>query len=87
HMANITTSCGFSLNGIENQAIHSFMNAFFPFANPISSYQLSNHIIPCEVERYRQAAKNHCHGVNATLQMDGWTGVNFCYLLAFMITT
>ncbi|KAG1856467.1 hypothetical protein F4604DRAFT_1931909 [Suillus subluteus] len=87
HIANITASYGFSLNWIENQAVCSFMNEFFPFVNPISSYQLSNHIIPHEVERYQQAAKNHCRGSDATLQTDGWTGVNFRYLLAFMITT
>lgn len=87
HIANITASCGFSLNWIENQAVRSFMNEFFPFANPISSYQLSNCIIPHEVKRYWQAVKNCCRGSDATLQTDGWTGINFCYLLAFMITT
>ncbi|KAG2158697.1 uncharacterized protein EDB93DRAFT_562146 [Suillus bovinus] len=53
HIANITTSCGFSLNWIENQAVCRFMNKFFPFANSISSYQLSNCIIPHEVEKYQ----------------------------------
>ncbi|KAG2068965.1 hypothetical protein BDR04DRAFT_1022879, partial [Suillus decipiens] len=87
HMSNITASCGFSFNWVENQAVHSFMNEFFPFANSISSYQLSNCIIPHEVERFQQAAKNHCCGSDATLQTDGWTGINFHYLVAFMITT
>jgi hypothetical protein len=86
-MANITASCGFSFNWIENQAVRSFLNEFFPFANPISSYQLANRIIPREVEKFCQAAKNRCHGSDATLQTDGWTGINFRYLLAFMITT
>ncbi|KAG2064666.1 hypothetical protein BDR04DRAFT_237627 [Suillus decipiens] len=52
HVANITASCGFSFNWVENQAVRSFMNEFFPFANSISSYQPSNHIIPHEVERF-----------------------------------
>lgn len=86
-MANITASCGFSFNWVENQAVRSFMNEFFPFANSISSYQLSNRIVPREVERFRQAAKNRCRGSDVTLQTDGWTGINFHYLVAFMITT
>ncbi|KAG1728667.1 hypothetical protein EDB19DRAFT_1897375 [Suillus lakei] len=86
HITNITASCRFSLNWIENQAVCSFMNEFFPFANPISSYQLSNHIILHKIERYWQAVKNCCCGSDVTLQTDGWTGVNFHYLLAFMIT-
>jgi hypothetical protein len=87
HMANITASCGLSLNWIENQAVRNFINEFFPLANPISSYQLANRVIPREVEKFRQAAKNRCHGSHSTLQTDGWTGINFRYLLAFMITT
>jgi hypothetical protein len=31
-------------------------------------------------------AKESMRGQNATIQADGWTGVNFHHLLAFMIT-
>jgi len=75
HIANITASCGFAFNWVENQAVRSFVNEFFPFANPISSYQLANRIIPREVGKFHQAAKNRCRGNDATLQADGWTGV------------
>ncbi|KAG1722274.1 hypothetical protein EDB19DRAFT_1898223 [Suillus lakei] len=79
HITNITASYKFSLNWIENQAVCGFMNEFFPFVNPISSYQLSNHIILHKVERYWQAVKNCCCGSDVTLQTDGWTGM---YLLS-----
>ena len=53
----------------------------------LSSYQLTNHVIPQQVNRYQQAAKDASRGCEGTLQTDGWTGVNFHHLVAFMVTT
>lgn len=58
-----------------------------PSASHVSSYQLSHRIIPHKVEKHRNAAMNRSQDQYATLQTDGWTGVNFRHLIAFMITT
>ncbi|KAL4081265.1 hypothetical protein V8B97DRAFT_2020128 [Scleroderma yunnanense] len=86
-MANITASCGFPFNWVENQAVRDFLDDFLPHASHLSSYQLTNCVIPQQINHYQQAAKNASKGCERTLQTDGWTGVNFHYLVAFMITT
>jgi len=58
-----------------------------PSASQVSSYQLSHCIIPQEAEKRHHAAINRSRDQFATLQTDGWTGGNFCHLIAFMITT
>ena len=87
HIANITASCGLPFSWVENPAVRNFLDDFLPFATPISSYQLTNRIVPHEVDQYRQLAKSTSKGYQATLQTDGWTGVNFHHLVAFMVTT
>ncbi|KAG1842535.1 hypothetical protein DFJ58DRAFT_665878, partial [Suillus subalutaceus] len=87
HLANITASCGFPSNWVENQAVCDFLNEMLPSASHVSSYQLSHRIIPREVEKHRNAAMNRSQDQYATLQTNGWTGVNFRHLIAFMITT
>jgi len=87
HMANITASCGFPFSWVENQAVRNFLDDLLPLAAHISSYQLTNRIVPQEVDQYRQLAKSTSKGCQATLQTDGWTGINFHHLVAFMVTT
>lgn len=87
HIANITASCGLPFNWVENQAVRNFLDDFLPFATPISSYQITNRIVPHEVNQYWQLAKSTSKGCQATLQTDGWTGINFHHLVAFMVTT
>lgn len=87
HMANITASCGFPFHWVENPAVRDFLDDFFPHTSHLSSYQLTNRVIPQQVNRYQQAAKDASRGCEGTLQTDGWTGVNFHHLVAFMVTT
>ncbi|KAH7919498.1 hypothetical protein BV22DRAFT_1090514, partial [Leucogyrophana mollusca] len=87
HIARITASCGFPYSWIENPAVRAFFGDLLPGATPISSYQLTHRFVPQEVEKFRAAAKESCRGEEATLQTDGWTGINFHHLLAFMMTT
>ncbi|KAI6015983.1 hypothetical protein EDC04DRAFT_2870425 [Pisolithus marmoratus] len=87
HIANITASCGFPFNWVENQAVRNFLDELLPHATHVSSYQLTNCIVPYEVGQYQQLAKSTSRGCQATLQTDGWTGINFHHLVAFMATT
>jgi len=58
-----------------------------PAAVPLSSYQLTYTYIPRELNRFQAEAKKQSNGLDATLQTDGWTGINTRHLLAFMMTT
>ncbi|KIO14642.1 hypothetical protein M404DRAFT_5864 [Pisolithus tinctorius Marx 270] len=85
-MTNITASCGFPFNWVENQAVRDFLDDLLPYASHLSSYQLTNHVIPQQASYYQQAAKDASKGCQGTLQTDNWAGINFHHLVAFMIT-
>lgn len=87
HIANITASCGFPFSWVENQAVREFLDDLLPNAAHLSSYQLTNRVVPQQVSHYQQAAKNASRGCEGTLQTDGWTGVNFHHFVAFVVTT
>jgi len=56
-MANITASCGFPFSWVENHhVVRNFLDDLLPLAAHISSYQLTNHIVPQELDQYRQLA-------------------------------
>ncbi|KAF8173673.1 hypothetical protein BJ912DRAFT_1065043 [Pholiota molesta] len=86
-LARITASCGFPYRWVENPEWTDFLTEFLPLARPITRRQLSNTLIPREVNEFRNEAKKACAGLFATLQCDGWSGINFHHFLAFMITT
>ncbi|PPR07164.1 hypothetical protein CVT24_010717 [Panaeolus cyanescens] len=86
-LARLTASAGFPYRWIENVEWTHFMTEFLPGALPISRRQLSDTLIPKEAERYRIESKKRAEGCLATLQCDGWSGINFHHFLAFMITT
>ncbi|KAL4081226.1 hypothetical protein J3A83DRAFT_4185076 [Scleroderma citrinum] len=50
------------------------------------SLAISSPTVLCEVNQYKQAAKSASKGCQATLQTDGWTGINFHHLIAIMVT-
>ncbi|KAF9528609.1 hypothetical protein CPB83DRAFT_766516 [Crepidotus variabilis] len=86
-VARITASCGFPFRWVENEEWLAFLAEFIPGATPISRRQLSGQYIPQEVAKIRARAKEAAHHKLATLQLDGWGGINFHHFLAFMITT
>ncbi|KAF8164061.1 ribonuclease H-like domain-containing protein [Pholiota molesta] len=72
----ITASCGFPYRWVENPEWVKFLNEFLPLARHLS-----------RLAQYRNDAKTRCAGTLATMQCDGWSGINFHHFLAFMITT
>jgi hypothetical protein len=86
-IARLTASCGFTFNWVADEEWHGFCAEFVPGAKRIERRSLVNTLIPAEVNRFREAAKIRSKGLEATIQCDGWSGVNFHHYLAFMVTT
>ncbi|KAL4062301.1 hypothetical protein V8B97DRAFT_2026853 [Scleroderma yunnanense] len=88
YTANIRTFCGLLFNLVENQAVRNFLDNFLPLAAHVTpmSLAISSPTVLCEVNQYKQAAKSASKGCQATLQTDGWTGINFHHLIAIMVT-
>jgi hypothetical protein len=86
HLARLTASAGFPLSWVDNTEWIDFCTEFLPAAVLPSRKTLTRRILPAALEEFRAAAKATAKGHNATLQADGWTGVNNHHLLAFMIT-
>lgn len=86
-VAQLTASCGFPYSWVENPQWIEFCSEWIPGAIPIFRKALANRWIPEEVERYRDITKKEASGSMATIQCDGWSGINFHHFVAFMITT
>jgi hypothetical protein len=71
---------------VDNAEWIAFVEEFLPAAKSPSRKVLTNQLIPMAVAKFRAAAKAAANGHEATIQADGWTGVNHHHLIAFMIT-
>ena len=84
-IARLTVSAGLPLSWVDNPEWIDFVNDFLPSARSPSRKVLTNRLIPTAAKIHKNAAKTAAKNQNITLQADGWTGVNFHHLLAFMI--
>jgi hypothetical protein len=82
----LTASAGFPLSWTENLEWRLFCEEFVPGAPTISRKVLTNRILKEVVEEFRMEVKMKVAKQEATMQSDGWTGVNNHHLVAFMIT-
>ena len=85
-IARLTVSANLPLSWVDNPEWIDFVGDFIAFARSPSQKVLTNHLIPAAAKSYRELAKIVATNQNVTLQADGWTGVNFHHLLAFMIS-
>ena len=85
-IARLTVSAGLPLSWVDNPEWIDFINDFLPFARSPSRKVLTNRLIPAAAKNHQDMAKVAAKNRNITLQADGWTGINFHHLLAFMIT-
>jgi hypothetical protein len=83
-IARLTVSAGLPLSWVDNPEWIDFINDFLPSARSPSQKDLTNRLIPSAAKHYQSMAKLVARNKNATLQADGWTGVNFHHLLVFM---
>jgi hypothetical protein len=86
-VARLTAACGFAFQWVNNPEWIAFCNEFVPSASHIDRRSLANKYIPAEVKKFRDAAISRSKGLEATIQCDGWSGINFHHYLAFMVTT
>ena len=84
-VARLTAAAGLPLSWVDNPEWIDLVHQFLPAAKSPSRKILTTRLIPNIVEEYRTVAKESSRSQNATIQADGWTGVNFHHLLAFMI--
>jgi hypothetical protein len=74
------------LSWVDNPAWLEFTDEFLPAAKNPSRKVLTKWLIPAALKTYQAEAKEAARGCEATIQADGWTGVNHHHLIAFMIT-
>ena len=86
HIARMTASAGFPLSWVDNAEWIDFCTEFLPAAKLPSRKTLTRRLLPATIAELRASARATAKGHEATLQADGWTGVNNHHLLAFMIT-
>ncbi|KZT20928.1 hypothetical protein NEOLEDRAFT_1158419 [Neolentinus lepideus HHB14362 ss-1] len=71
---------------LPTQYIQSLQWGLFPWVPArVPSFSQISILYPTEVQSYQDHAIAACHGHEATLECDGWSGVNHHHLLAFMI--
>lgn len=85
-LARATASAGLPLAWVDNPDVEDLFEFLQPAANLPSRKVLTNRIIPRAVDEFRQWAKAEAKGYNATLESDGWTGVNHHHFISFMIS-
>ena len=85
-LARITASCGFPLAWVENPEWLAFLDDYIPNAHYVSRKVLTQRVLRDVANEFREQVKQECRGREATLQADGWTGINNHHLVAFMIT-
>lgn len=84
-IARLTVSAGFPLAWVDNPEWINFCAEFIPGAKSPSRKTLTTRIIPKAVEGLRASAEASARGHLATLQSDGWTGLNKHHLLGMML--
>ena len=83
----LTASAGFPLSWVENPEFQAIREEFIPGSPHISRKVLTKRILQEVVTEFREGVKQRVVGKEATMQSDGWTGINNHHLVAFMITT
>ena len=87
HIARLTAAATLPLSWVDNLEWIDLVHVIFPITCKSPSQKvLTSRLIPLIVGQYHESAKASSKDQNATIQADGWTGINFHHLLAFMIT-
>ena len=83
----LMASAGFPLSWVENPEFQALREEFIPGSPYISRKVLTKRILREVVTEFRKEVKQRVIGKEATIQSDGWTGINNHHLIAFMMTT
>ena len=74
-LARLTASAGLPLSWVDNLEWIDFVHQFLPGAMSPSRKVLTTRLVPRAAESYWQLAKDVSRDQNATIQGDGWTGI------------
>ncbi|KAL7281578.1 hypothetical protein ACG7TL_004895 [Trametes sanguinea] len=86
-LIRLTVAANLPLSWVQCPVWLTFCDEFLPAAVAPSRKVLTERLLPAEVEHYRsKAIASTPEGEPATLQGDGWTGINSHHLLGFMMT-
>ncbi|KAJ7459619.1 hypothetical protein B0H11DRAFT_1614038, partial [Mycena galericulata] len=82
----LTVSANIPFSWVENPEWVDFCAEFIPQARPISRTTITRRLLPRAIKKVREDVQSKLTGKNATIQGDGWTGINNHHLNAFMAT-
>lgn len=82
-LMRLTASCGFPLSWTSNAEWKRFCDEFIPGAPVVTGKVLTTRILPSVSNDFRNQTKADLAGKQATLQSDGWTGINNHHLVAY----
>jgi hypothetical protein len=85
-IVRLTAAAGFPLSWVDNIEWIDFVEEFLPAAKSPSRKTLTRRLLPSAIKDLRAEVIAAVKGHEATIQADGWTGVNTHHLIAFMIT-
>lgn len=84
-LGRITASCRFPFTWIQHPEVIQLFDLIAPYATLPSRFKLLRQIIPNLAAEFREKSKVQAANGFATIQGDGWTGINNHHLNAFMI--
>ncbi|KAI0827853.1 hypothetical protein BC628DRAFT_1317586 [Trametes gibbosa] len=84
-VTRLTASANFPLSWVDNPIWIEFCDEFLPSAKVPTRRVLTSRLLHNEIKHFRAQAIQQTAGGDATMQADGWTGLNNHHLLAFMI--
>ncbi|KAJ7726706.1 hypothetical protein DFH07DRAFT_757985 [Mycena maculata] len=82
----LTVSANLPFAWVENPEWAEFCAEFIPQARPIGRKTFTRRLLPRALKKLRADVQSNLTGKNATIQGDGWTGINHHHLNAFMAT-
>lgn len=82
----LTASANLPLSWVDNLEWIRLCEEFIPKARPISRKHLTRVVLPRVVRQIREQVRKAVKAKEATLQADGWSGVNRHHYIGFMIS-
>ena|ERR1700722_389681 len=85
-VTRLTVAAGLPLSWVDNTNWQELVQEFIPGAKSPSQKVLIKWLIPSSIAKHQAEAKASVRGLEATVQVDGWTGLNHHHLITVMIT-
>jgi hypothetical protein len=86
-LCRVVASAGLPLSLTSNVEWLLLVDEFMPGVQNIKRNALTRRVLPSILWEHRKQAKASVRGCDATVQCDGWSGLNGHHLIAFMISS